>query len=67
MVKPDSAGSAKDKTNKGQDENVHTFVNPATGETRTAPQREFKSTLRDQGYTEQEDPAEVPETPEAPA
>ncbi len=71
MVKPEGAGSkgseSKAKPNKGQDENIHTFVNAATGETREATQREFKATLRDQGFTEQEETAEVPETPETPA
>ena len=71
MVKPENPGSqgadAKNKANKGQDENIHTFINAVTGETRDATQREFRSTLRDQGFAEQEDPAEVEPTPEVPA
>ncbi len=51
---------------KGQDENLHIYVNAVTGETREATQREFKNSLRDLGFVEQEDAADV-ETPEAPA
>ncbi len=72
MPKPENPGSqgetARTKPNKGQDENLHTFVNAATGETREATQREFRDTLRDQGFTKQEDATEADDTtPEVPA
>ncbi len=71
MPKPENPGSqgdaARNKPNKGQDEKTHTFVNTASGETREATQREFRDTLRDQGFTKQEDAAEVEPTPEVPA
>jgi len=59
MPKPDKAA----KPNQGQDEKTHTFVNAASGETREATQREFRDTLRDQGFTKPEDAAEVEPTP----
>ncbi len=67
MPKPENPGSqgeaARNKPNKGQDEKTHTFVNAASGETREATQREFRDTLRDQGFVRQEDAAEVEPTP----
>ncbi len=63
MAKPDKAA----KPNQGQDGKTHTFVNTASGETREATQREFKDTLRDQGFVKQEDAAEVGPAPEVPA
>ncbi len=63
MAKSDKAA----KPNQGQDEKTYTFVNPATGETREATQREFRETLRDQGFVKQEDAAEVEPTTEVPA
>ncbi len=72
MAKPANPGSqgdaARNKPNQGQDEKTHTFVNAATGETREATQREFRDSLRDQGFVRQEDAAEVDDTtPEVPA
>ncbi len=55
----------QDKPNRGQDEKPRTFVNQATGETRQATQREFKDTLRDQGFTDPEDGFTVEADPEA--
>jgi len=64
MPKPDKAA----KPNQGQDEKTHTFVNTASGETREATQREFRDTLRDQGFVRQEVAAEADDaTPEVPA
>ncbi len=72
MPKPENPGSqgeaARNKPNKGQDDKTHTFVNTASGETREAPQREFRDTLRDQDFVRQEDAAEAEDTtPEVPA
>jgi len=71
MPKPENPGSqgqaARNKPNRGQDEKTHTFVNTTSGETREATQREFRDTLRDQGFVRQEDVAEVAPTPETPA
>ncbi len=64
MAKPENPGSQRDNANKpnqGQDEKTHTFVNDA-GETVQGTMREFRETLRDQGYRKQED-AEETETP----
>ncbi len=72
MAKPENPGSqgeaARNKPNKGQDENLHNLVNPATGETRQATQREFKNIFRDLGFVKQEDAdeQEAPVVEEAP-
>ncbi len=63
MPKPDKAT----KPNQGQDEKTHTFVNEASGETREATMREFRDSLRDQGFTKPEDAAEETPTEEVPA
>jgi hypothetical protein len=57
----------RDKPNRGQDEKVRTFVNDA-GEQVEATQREFRTTLRDQGYRplDGEDDTDDDVTPEAP-
>jgi hypothetical protein len=55
----------RDRPNRGQDENTHTFVNDA-GETREATMREFRETLRDEGYRKVDEPEAETETPEAP-
>lgn len=56
MAKPDKAANP----NQGQDEKTHTFVNDA-GEEVQATMREFRDTLRDQGYRKPEDEAVVEE------
>jgi len=67
MPKPANPGSqgqaARNKPNRGQDEKTHTFVNAASGETREATMREFRDTLRAQGFTKPEDAADVAPTP----
>lgn len=62
MAKPENAGSQRDNANKpnqGQDEKTHTFVNDA-GETVEGTMRQFRDTLRDQGYRKPEDAEEEP-------
>ena len=70
MPKPENAGykgmESSNKPNQGQDEKLHTLTNPATGETRQATQREFKDSLRAQGFVKQDDDAAEVPTPEAP-
>ena len=73
MPKPENAGyqgqGASSKPNQGQDEKLHTFVNSATGATQQATMREYKATLKDQGFTKPDEADEVaePTQPETPA
>lgn len=69
MAKSDKGQQASSKPNKGQDEQIHAFVNPADGSTVEATMREFRAPggLRDQGYQDQgvvggDDAAEAPES-----
>jgi hypothetical protein len=46
----------RDKPNRGQDENTHTYVNQATGETREGTQRQFRNEgWAQQGFVNQDD------------
>lgn len=69
MPRPENPGSqgdaARNKPNKGQDENIHTFVAP-DGSTIQATMRQFRNELRDQGYVKQDDVDNVPVEPETP-
>lgn len=71
MPKPENQGSpgdyAQNKPNQGQDEKFHTVTNPATGETRQATQREFRDTLKDQGFVKQGDGDDAAADPMPPA
>lgn len=57
---------AKNKPNKGQDEHVHTFVNDA-GEERTGTMREFRDSLKGQGFRKPDDADDGDATPMPPA
>ncbi len=62
------AEAARNKLNQGQDEKIHTFVNPANGETREATMLEFRHDLRYDGFVKQEDAADTDDaTSEVPA
>lgn len=59
MPKPENARfegmeASPRKQNRGQDEKYHVFIHPTTGETQEATQREYKNTLRDQGFIHQD-------------
>ena len=59
--------SNRDKPNRGQDEKTRTFVNDA-GEQREATQREYRDTLRDQGFRplDEDDTGEIVDQPQEP-
>ena len=52
----------RDKPNRGQDENTHTYINQETGETREGTQRQFRNEgWAQQGFVNQDDaPVDVP-------
>lgn len=53
--------SNRDRPNRGQDENTHTYVNEGTGETREGTQRQFRTERwANEGFVNQDDVAEAP-------
>lgn len=57
MAKPDKANQASSKPNKGQDENLHTFVAP-DGSQVEQTQRWFRTEGKAAGYTALDDDAD---------